>query len=156
MVDLLRILVPMDFSEASKEAAKYAFSLADRYGAELHAVHVVEDIAPSLPEAARHMASFPEDYTAQARELAEKQLAAELPSDLAGGREVVQVIKVGAPLVHILDYAAENNVDLIVMGTHGRTGLSRFLIGSVAERVVRHAPCPVLIIRPSGERAMIS
>ena len=153
MVELLRILLPIDFSEPSREAAKYAFSLADRFGAELHALHVVEAIAPTLPEAARHMASFPKDFMAQARQAAERELAAALPSDLAGGRDVVRVVAEGSPLSQILEYATTNNIDLIVMGTQGRTGLSQFLVGSVAERVVRHASCPVLTVRPPQHRA---
>lgn len=147
MVDVLRILWPTDFSNPSKEAGRYAVTLANQFGAELHALHVIEDIAPSMLEAARRMATSP-DYTAQARELGEKELAASLPSDVAGGREVVRAIQFGAPLTHILDYAKEQDIGLIVIGTHGLRGLQRFLIGSVAERVVRHAPCPVLTVRP--------
>lgn len=148
MIDVFRILWPTDFSEPSKEAGRYALTLADRFEAELHALHVVEDIAPSLFEAARRMASSPDDYTREAQELAEKELASVLPSDIAGGKEVVRIVKIGTPLTHILDYAEESEIDLIVIGTQGLKGLSRFLIGSVAERIVRHAPCPVLTVRP--------
>ena len=149
MIDVLRILWPTDFGEASNEAGKYAFSLADRFGAEVHALHVVQDLAASLPESATLIASFPNGYMTQIQELADEQLAAELPSDLAGGKEVLRAIEVGTPLTKILDYAQKHDIDLIVMGTHGRTGLPHFLIGSVAERVVRHAPCPVLTVRPT-------
>lgn len=148
MLNLVRILLPTDLSEASAAAARHAFALADRFGAEVHVLHVVEEIASTVPEAAAHMASFPDDYMAQARANAEKALAAWLPSDVAGGREVVRAVQEGAPLTRILDYARDHQIDLIVMGTLGRTGLAHFLIGSVAERVVRHAPCPVLTVRP--------
>lgn len=152
MIDVLRILWPTDFGETSNEAGKYAFTLADQFAAELHALHVVQDLASSLPESATLMASFPNSYMTQVQELAEEQLAADLPSDFAGGKEVVRVIKVGSPLTKILDYAQDHDIDLIVMGTHGRTGLPHFLIGSVAERVVRHAPCPVLTVRPTADQ----
>lgn len=142
-----RILWPTDFGDSSREAAKYAFSFADRFGAELHALHVVEEIAPTLPEAIRHVATLPDDVLAKARALAEKELSASLPSDVAGARRVIRAVRGGSPLVEILAYAEQNGIDLIVMGTHGRGGFSRLLIGSVAERVVRHALCPVLTVR---------
>lgn len=148
MVDMVRVLFPTDFSDASAQAGKYAFSLADRLGAELHALHVVEAIAPTVPEALQRLAAFQEDYLKKARDDAAAALAAALPNDLAGGKKVVRAIRVGAPLGSILEYAKENGVDLIVMGTYGRTGLPHVLIGSVTERVVRHAPCPVLTVPP--------
>lgn len=98
MVDIVRILFPTDFSEPSAEAARYAFTLADRLRAELHALHVVEAIAPTLPEAAQRVAAFPDTYLAQARENAERALAASLPNDRAGGHKVVRAVRVGAPL----------------------------------------------------------
>lgn len=152
MIDVLRILLPTDFSEASREAAKYAFSLADRYGAELHVLHVIEEIAPSLPEAVCRVGTDPEHFLTQARETAEKHLAAALPNDIAGGKNVVRAVREGSPPVQILDYAREHGVDLIVIGTHGRGGFTHFLIGSVAERIVRHAECPVLTIRAAAGR----
>lgn len=148
MVEVVRVLFPTDFSEASAEAARYALTLADRLRAELHALHVIEAIAPTLPEAAQHLAAFPEGYLSKARENAESALAAALPSDLAGGKKVVRGVRVGSPRGEILKYAKQNHVDLIVMGTSGRSGLPRLLVGSVAERVVRHAPCPVLTVPP--------
>ena len=150
MTDLLTILWPTDFSGVSAQAGKYAFTLADRLGAELHALHVIEEFAPSVPAAVQYLAAHPEDYMAKARQSAEKALAAALPSDVAGGKQVVRAIRQGAPYVQIVEYAKENGIDLIVMGTQGRAGLPHFLIGSVAERVVRTAPCPVLTVRPDG------
>lgn len=148
MVDMVRILFPTDFSDTSAAAGKYAFTLADRLGAELHALHVIESIAPTIPEALQRMATFQQDYLKKARDDAAGALAAALPNDMAGSRKVVRAIRVGAPLGSIIDYASENQIDLIVMGTYGRTGLPHALIGSVAERVVRHAPCPVLTVPP--------
>lgn len=156
MSELRRILWPTDFSDASREAAKHAFLLADRFGAELHALHVVEELGPSLFESVRRMASYPEDFMERVREEADRELAAALPSNQAGGKTVVRAIRDGAPAIQILDYAREADIDLIVIGTHGRTGLSHFLIGSVAERVIRHAECPVLSIRPSGRTDVAS
>ena len=148
MAEIVRILFPTDFSECSLEAGKYAFALADRLGAELHALHVIEAIAPTMPESIQEIVTFPDDYLNSARERAKKALAAALPNDHAGGKKVVQALRVGAPRAEILEYAKEHAVDLIVMGTYGRTGLSRVLVGSVAEHVVRHASCPVLSVPP--------
>lgn len=151
MTDLLTIVWPTDFGDLSGQAGKYAFTLADRLGAELHALHVIEEFAASVPAAAQYLASHPEDYMTKARESAEKALSAALPSDLAGGKQVVRAIRQGAAYLQIVEYAKGNGVDLIVMGTQGRSGLPHFLIGSVAERVVRTAPCPVLTVRPDGQ-----
>lgn len=148
MVDLVRILFPTDFSKPSSEAGKYAFTLADGLGAELHVLHVIEAIAPTLPESVQEVVAFPDDFLAAARDDAETALAAALPRDHAGGSPVVKAIRVGAARAEIIEYAKEHQIDLIVIGTYGRTGVARFLVGSVTEHVVRHAPCPVLSVPP--------
>ena len=154
MIQLKSILVPSDFSDYSKHALRYGCAFAAEFGAELHLLHVVQDIVGLVPEVGM---AFPPtgDYRRELRESAEKALE-ELPgSPWLGELSVVRATREGAPFVEIIRYAKKHKIDLIVMGTHGRTGLSHILLGSVAERVVRKAPCPVLTVRhPEHEFVM--
>lgn len=135
-----RILFPTDFSPASESALGWATSLARDTGARLLIVHVEE---PPTPYVAGEYA-IPEATTPAQNELA-KLLAHVVPSDESVTYE--HRLLLGDPAPEIVQLAKEENADLIVMGTHGRTGLSRLLMGSVAEHVVRRAACPVLTIR---------
>lgn len=137
------ILVPTDFSTAFAPALETAQMLAERFGASLHLLHVVEDpyVAAAWSEA---YAAIP-DLREQLRQEAEqrlKEVTASLPN-LTTSTEVV----VGTPAQTIVDVARAQGVDVIVMGTHGRGRLAHLLLGSVAERVVRLAACPVLTVR---------
>ncbi len=151
MINLKRILIPTDFSEYSTHAMHYACELADRFGAELHLLTVVDDTTPMMmdPE------FMPvEDFVTQEMNAARAKLD-ELPGESWDKLSVVRHHSKGSPFLEIIRYAKENEVDLIVIGTHGRTGLAHLMIGSVAERVVRKAPCPVLSIRhPEHEFVM--
>jgi nucleotide-binding universal stress UspA family protein len=153
MIELRRILVPVDFSQHSQTALAFAAALAERFGAELVLLHVVQDLALFLPEADTGMPVVmppTEQMTAAVRE----GLTRFLRDNRLEGRKVCEEVREGPPHAEIVAYAAENAIDLIVMGTHGRTGLSHMLLGSVTERVVRTAPCPVLTVRhPQHERA---
>jgi nucleotide-binding universal stress UspA family protein len=140
MIELKRILAPTDFSEYSSEAMGYACALAEKFESELHLLHVLEVHASSTPVFAGGLALAPR--VEESREAAEKALA-----KLAGGREAVRATAEGPPFLEILRYAKDNEIDLIVMGTHGRAGLAHVLLGSVAERVARKAPCPVMTVR---------
>ncbi|GAD53664.1 universal stress protein [Halarchaeum acidiphilum MH1-52-1] len=133
------VLVPIDGSDVSEEAFEHAIGLAKQYGATLHIVHTVDpDTLPtsvssiSLEEEFEEMG---EDLVERAREEAEDE-----------GLTVETEIVSGSPEKHIVDYAAEHGIDLIVIGTHGRRGLDRVLSGSVTEKVVRNADVPVLVI----------
>ena len=143
------ILLTTDFSEASEEAVAMAGEMARATGARLTVLHVHHH-APAAPEAVVP----PEKYVSPADLDAEAQQSLEdLRRTLLQGVESVSLVSlenVSAPLA-ICDYAAKHDVDLIVIGTHGRTGIPRLLIGSVAEKVVRHASCPVLVV-PHGKR----
>jgi universal stress protein A len=151
MIRLERILLPTDFSEFSKPAEKYACALAEQFDSELHLLHVLQDLIALVPEPGLAFPP-PADYVQELRESAEKALA-EMPDPAwAEGRRIVRATRQGPPFLEIVRYARELDVDLIVLGTHGRTGLSHILLGSVAERVVRKAPCPVLTVRPSGHQ----
>jgi len=136
------LLVPVDFSEPADTALTYAMALAGKLGARLTLVHVIH-LAPLGVAEGGTVLPYLEAIEAQAQEGMEeyraKVQAAELNVDV--------VITHGVPFQSIIEVAKERQVDLIVMGTHGRTGVSHVLLGSVAERVVRLAPCPVLIAR---------
>jgi nucleotide-binding universal stress UspA family protein len=146
MIDLQRILVPTDFSKFSEVALRYGLALAEKFGAELYLLHVVQDLALFVPDAvavAPPVAAPVEQFTAAAREALERVVRENKLDRLAVSRE----IREGAPFYEIIRFARENEIDLIVMGTHGHTGLAHVLLGSVTERVVRKAPCPVLTVR---------
>jgi universal stress protein A len=91
-------------------------------------------------------------YITESRAAAEKSLATVLDPKWAAGRTVIQAVVDGSPKAEIIKYARKQNIDLIVLSTHGRTGLPHMIIGSVAESVVRTAPCPVLTVRPEGHQ----
>jgi universal stress protein A len=145
MTAITRILVPTDFSETSDAALDYAYALACRLDASLHLLHVIDDpVADGLsPDAC--IVEGPALRTAlleNARDCLAHRAARDEP------RVPVQTeVVFGHGSRTIAEYATDRSIDLIVMGTHGRTGVAHVLLGSVAERVVRTAPCPVLTVR---------
>lgn len=138
-----RILVPVDFSDASDVAVQHAKEIALTYGAELDLLHVVEEVA--YPSAyGLEPPLFPTDEIVGR---VEKTLGDMAREDI--GYEHVQIsVQVGYPPMTILDYVRENEVDLLVIATHGRTGIDRLLMGSVAERILRESPVPVFLVKP--------
>jgi universal stress protein A len=136
------ILVATDFSDASNLALEYARVLAARFGAGLRVLHVVQTPIPLGSEM-----YVPEVMTVAERAVEEAQQ--QLAVTLAGldGADVIGQVLVGMASRKIVEYAADHDVDLIVMGTHGRGAIAHLLMGSVAERVVRTAPCPVFTVR---------
>jgi len=149
MIKLQKILTPTDFSEFSQHALRYACEFTGRFSAELHLLHVIDE-SLTMPDPL--MGAPVSDV--ELRDLQRNAEAAieKLPEAdwLDADRIAARVIQIGTPFVEIVRYARQHDIDLIVMGTHGRTGLSHALVGSTAERVVRKAPCPVLTIRPEG------
>lgn len=148
-ISIQRILFPTDFSEASTPAFEYAVMLAGRFEAQLELVTVVEDIilTEHMSVTVVHVDEILEDLDrAAAKRLAELQ--SRVPE---GIRSSVAVVR-GTPFLEILRCAKRDKADLIVMGTHGRTGLSHVLMGSTAEKVVRKSSCPVLTVKPPGQR----
>lgn len=141
---LKKVLVSVDFSEFSKKAVRYAVRFAEQFSADVVLVHVVEPVR--YPESVIIPPEMEEANQARLKQ-ARKSLTAfarkELPTDLA--RECV--VHFGVPFEEIVKTAKELDTDLIVIGTHGHTGLKHLLLGSTAERVVRLAPCPVLTVR---------
>jgi len=144
MIDLKTILVPSDFSECSDAAIRYGLELARRFDAKLHLLHVVQDPA-TQPWAAEGFALPLVETIEQWRKDARLRLAAAVPP--ADAARVTCASSVATPTEEILRYASANAVDLIVMGTHGRGGVSHILLGSITEKIVRRAPCPVLTVR---------
>jgi nucleotide-binding universal stress UspA family protein len=139
-----RFLVPIDFSEYANQALEYAINLAGKLNARLTLLHVIQsvplggvDMGVTLPY------TYLQDLEAEIMQSMEACLARVTAAGLEGDIVVVH----GVPFHEILETAKSQNVDLIVMGTHGRTGLQHIFLGSVAEKVVRLAPCPVLIAR---------
>jgi nucleotide-binding universal stress UspA family protein len=145
MPDIKKILCPVDFSAGSKASLSYAQDLAKRVGAELYLVHAYENPVYVLP-----MSGYvgpTAEILAGVRKQIDDELARWKDEVAKQGLVVRGEVLEGAPYRVVLDAADEYKPDLIVMGTHGRTGLAHVLIGSVAERVVRMAHCPVLTVR---------
>jgi universal stress protein A len=144
LLEIGRVLVPVDFSDCSLKALHYAVRFAEQFGSKLILSHVVE--------------SYPVDYVFGIKEAMDSnqwrfdQARAQLKwmcESLAWPRTVTaeEIVLFGKPFHQICEAAKERNADLIIIATHGRTGLQRLQLGSTAERVVRHAPCPVLVVR---------
>lgn len=144
-----KILAPTDFSDDSKLALTYVVELAQKFAAEIIVVHVDQPLAPVMVSELNPGL----DVGTMNRIAEEQRLLAlrELDQTTARLREqglkARSLMRVGAPFLEIINAAVSEGTDLIVMGTHGRSGLAHVLMGSVAERVVRKAPCPVLTIR---------
>jgi nucleotide-binding universal stress UspA family protein len=140
------ILAPTDFSEYSKKAVASALELAKKFGAKLTILHVIE--LPPYPVEGYVPSSMSQTFMDDLERQATTDLAQVTPEAEAAGVEVARVVGVGTPYRKIIDTAEAEQVDLIVMATAGRTGFSHLIMGSIAERVVRTASCPVLTIRP--------
>ncbi|HEX9869737.1 MAG TPA: universal stress protein [Candidatus Tectomicrobia bacterium] len=164
-MNIQNILVPVDYSDHSCQALQWGASLAEKYGARLLLLHVVpaavEDVSP---QGAQSMSPGPYYYEVPApgvwirhplilafEEEAQVELHAFARKALKEAVPVQVKVAVGKPAEEILRIAREESVDLIVMGTHGRTGIRHLLLGSVAEAIVRYAPCPVCMVRIRGE-----
>jgi nucleotide-binding universal stress UspA family protein len=138
-----RILIPVDGSEPARNAAELGFDLAAEHDATVHGLYVVEPV------------SVAEGGTGQVIEAME-QTGEEVVSEFAeraeaNGLSAVTAVEIGVAHREILEYADANDIDLMVVGTHGRTGLGRYLLGSVTEKLVRLSDVPVLTVRPEGD-----
>ena len=138
------ILVPTDFSTAAEQALAYAIRLARTFNARLTLLHVIQPI----PMGGVDMGvALPEAYLQEVEEAAQGSMEEALARVTAAGLTAEQGVLYGVPFQEIVETAKARQVDLIIMGTQGRTGLMHVLLGSVAERVVRLAPCSVLVVR---------
>jgi len=144
--NIKKILAPIDFSEHSMEAMRGAMELAKDLGAsEVHLMHVIapqQSFIPSTIEQNRELAR-----ESAMLEQAEQELARIKKDELGDSKKVITFAVVGAPVQKLAEYAKEQEIDLIMVATHGRTGGERLLLGSVTEKLLRIAPCSVLVYR---------
>ncbi len=146
MITLKTILAPTDFSTTSNVALDHAKALAEKFGSTLHLIHVLPD--PHAQAWSVEAAGIPlDDMLTRWREEALVRLTGMLTDEERQSLRAVVETRVGHPFLEIIRYAKQHEVDLIVMGTHGRGAIEHMLLGSVAEKVVRKAPCPVLTVR---------
>ena len=138
------IVVPTDFSDRSLRAVDYAVALADSFDARLEVLYVHETLPPISDVAWQgDFADAEQDAVARAEKSLDEMVAARVPGHVA----VKTVVASGHTAKEIIKYAERDNADLIVMSTHGRTGLKHALMGSVTEQVIREAPCPVMALK---------
>jgi nucleotide-binding universal stress UspA family protein len=145
MERIKKILAPTDMSELSQAGVRYAFDLARRVGAEVTVYHVL-----STDELMQRQLGGPLSHILKKYEQALQKFLDEHFSDILPLVEVRTKVEIGVPDDNIVQEAEKDGMDMVVLSTHGRTGLSHILVGSVTERVVRHAPCPVLSTRPKA------
>lgn len=145
-----RILFPTDFSEGSTHALHYAVDLAKQYNAKLYILHVIYDIAKATESHIPHI-SADEIYN-EMNKWALGELEKCCIEEIRGLSDVEKVVLKGIPHEEIVKFAGDNKVDMIVMGTYGRTGLQKFIFGDTAEKVVKKAPCPVMTVRVPEHR----
>ena len=145
MVTIRKVLCPTDFSEPSQAAWTYALALATEFGAEVVLLHVIPE--PPQMAAAYELGYTPERFVKAVTEESQRLMADLIAKAAHDKGKIAPQVRRGTEFREIIAAAREEGADLIVMGTHGRTGLAHALIGSVAEKVVRKAPCPVLTVR---------
>jgi universal stress protein A len=140
-----KVLVPIDFSDYSKSALKYAVNFAKSFNADIILIYVVEPVIypPDFSMGQIAMPSINTEWDDRAKDELQKLAK----SEIAGVASVKTIIKTGKPFVEIIETAKEENVDLIIIATHGHSGVEHILFGSTAEKVVRKSPCPVLTLR---------
>jgi nucleotide-binding universal stress UspA family protein len=146
VIEIKSILAPTDFSSHSERAVRYACRLAERLGSTLHLLHVLSEILPAGPDPLL-MPVMPAQFYKENEDRARDTLGRLLDPAWGKPGSVVTAVRWGSPVESIVSYALEHRIDLIIIATHGRTGLSHVLLGSVAEHIVRESPCPVLTIR---------
>ena len=155
MIALKKILVATDFGEAAEAALRYGRALARNFNATLYVMHVADDVSARLFAGEAYVGVLPDvqrDVDLSARQQLDELLVDNDPKPLP--TKAVTVTS-SAPALAIIQYAKDNGIDLIVLGTHGRGAVAQLLMGSVAERVVRMAGCPVRVVRHPGHDFVI-
>ena len=147
---LQKILVPLDFSEYTDEIMNVAAQLAQKLGSTIHLLHVIPNMDYFTPYesflSGENLLNIQREIEREVRK--DMEAVAKKIKDIP----VAKAIHTGVSVLEIVDYVRTEKIDLVVMGTHGRGGLEHILIGSVAEKVVRKSPCPVLTIRPAAKQ----
>ena len=151
-INIQRILVPIDFSEHSKNALKYAIPFAQKFNASIDLIYVVE---PTIYPAdfSFGQIGFP-NVEEELRTRGSNELENLMKKEIADKVVSRKIVRTGKPFYEINQYALEENISLIIIATHGHSGMEHILFGSTAEKVVRKAPCPVLVVR-SGEHEFV-
>lgn len=148
-----RILWPTDFSTLALRGARYARAFCDTFRAHMHVIHVVAP--PITPDVSVSLATdVPSEYMDEEVLETCRQRLKELVTEQFAGLDVTRDVFYGHTWSAICRYSEQTEIDLIVVATHGRTGLRHVLIGSTAERIVQHAPCPVLVVK-SAEKDFV-
>jgi nucleotide-binding universal stress UspA family protein len=150
-MEIRSILLPTDFSDCASYALSYATSLARQFSARIICVHVIEPVVPAVGYTGMAEPLPLADISEQLETSAERELPKIAGCEECRGLELEEVIAHGDAASEIVRVAREHDVDLIIISSHGRTGLGRILFGSTAESVVRHAHCPVLVVKPPSE-----
>jgi len=145
---LEKLLLPTDFSGCANYAVPYAAAIARATNATIICVHVVEPVVPAVGYTGLAEPMPIADISEQLEDSAERQLPKLAECEECAGLDLEEIIVHGDAAAEIVRVAAEREVDLIVISSHGRTGLGRMIFGSTAEAVVRHAGCPVLVVKP--------
>ena len=151
-LQLSKVLLPTDFSSCANYALPYAASIARATGARIICVHVVEPIVPAVGYSGLAEPMPIADISEQLEDSAERELPQLADCEEFNGLDVEEVIAHGDAAAEIVRVAGERGVDLIVISSHGRTGLGPIIFGSTAEAVVRHASCPVLVVKPPPQK----
>jgi len=144
-LEIKKVLVPIDFSDYSKSSLRYAVNFAKQFNAEIYLIYVLEPVIypPDFSMGQIAIPTVNAEWDERAREELENLAKTEIPE----GISVKTILKNGKPFLEIIDTATEENIDLIIIATHGHSGVEHILFGSTAEKVVRKAPCPVLTLR---------
>jgi universal stress protein A len=152
-IEIRRILVPIDFSEHSKNALKYAIPYAQQFNASIDLLYVVE---PTIYPAdfSFGQIGFP-NVEEELRTRGSEELENLMTKEISGKVLSRKVVRTGKPFYEINQYALEEQISLIIIATHGHSGMEHILFGSTAEKVVRKAPCPVLVVR-TGEHEFVT
>ncbi|MBN2373328.1 universal stress protein [bacterium] len=148
MLSIKKILVPTDGSDYSYNSLRYTSSFAKEYNVKVYIMTVIE-IHHSIYDVYADEITMDMQESKIASLVNQRLDETEKKAIELGIKDIVKIIRFGSPYNEIINIAKEENIDLIVMGTHGRSGIAHFLIGSVTEKVIRTAPCPVLVVRPS-------
>ncbi len=143
MITLRNILCPIDHSKHSESALKYAIAFALKDKAKLYLMHVLDSRTHEEAEGISELTAIDEEGMNDLKDKLEKSV----PEEIRGEIKYEALVSLGVPFDEIVKVANEKSIDLIVMGTHGRTGLSHVMLGSIAEKVMRDAPCPVMIVK---------
>ncbi len=146
-MEIKRILFPTDFLQGAKEAIGYAAEFAKKYNARLYIIHVIHDVTKASGLYVPHVGM--DEVLKSLNEEAEKEIKRVYLEELRGYDNVEYAVLRGIPYEEIVRFAEDNDIDMIVMASHGRRGLDRLFFGSVAEKVVKYAKCPVLVVKAS-------